>query len=150
MDWDLVRSKGYNDGTTTYLLDNTVAAYSINVTKVVKNGDYIVPSTVSGGVIIANGNVTLDHDFKGMIIASGSINILGNASITTNVEMVEMLIQNEFDFTNNTVNKSTAFKNYLHAFKSSDPTDSNEIKIESLGYDDLVSLDNWRKYDDGN
>ena len=23
-----------------------------------------------------------------------------------------------------------------------------EIKIESLGYDDLVSIDNWRKYDD--
>lgn len=151
VDWSLVSSKGYNDGTDTYLLDSVEVGEAIALTKVVRDGDYTLDDDVYGGVIIANGDVNVTHDFKGLIIASGTINITNNATITTNIELVEKLITFEYSFIGAPDDLTeTAFKNYLYAYKSFGDADGSdeEIKIESLGYDDLVSIDNWRKYDD--
>ena len=62
--------------------------------------------------------------------------------------MIESLMTFEYDFTDGSAKEDIPFKNYFYAYKSSGDEGSEEIKIESLGYDDIVGITNWRKYDD--
>ncbi len=146
VDWDLVQSKGYNDGNPTYTLQGT--SHAIPLTKVAIDGDYTIPDNVLGGIVVASGDVTVTHDFTGLIIAKGNILIKGNATVTTNEDLVEQLLTFEFTFNEAENEEAVPFKNYFYAYKSSGDDGSEDIKIESLGYDDMVSLNNWRKYDD--
>ena len=148
VDWDMVSSQGYNDGTPTYTLEGT--SHAIALTKVAIDGDYTIPDNIQGGIVVATGSVTVTHDFTGLIIAKQSIVIKSNAKITTNEDLIEQLMTFEFKFNEaeDDYEEDVPFKNYFYAYKSSGDDSSEEIKIESLGYDDMVSLNNWRKYDD--
>ena len=90
-------------------------------------------------MIIATGNVRLNHDFHGLIIAGGNIEIVGDAKLTTNTDFVERLITEDPDF-----------RKYFKAYKSvgTDEDSREEIKIENVDYKDLVKFNNWRKYED--
>ncbi len=147
IDWGMLNDDGYNAETPTKILASTT--YGIALTKVAIKGDYVIPDNIFGGIIIADGNVEVNHDFTGLIIATGNINVTASATVTTNDAMVESLITNEYTYTDNTApDSSLPFKNYFYAYKSTGANGSEDVKIESLGYDDMVSLDNWRKYDD--
>lgn len=126
-----------------------------NYTKVAVKGDYTVPdgsggtTKIDGGIIVATGSVTLNHNFDGLIIAGGDIKIVGDAQITTNSNMIEEFILGKEDFKDGTT-EDIAFKAYFLAYKSMavEEDSAEDIKIENLNYKDLVSFDNWRKYED--
>jgi hypothetical protein len=118
-------------------------------------GTYTVPEDVDGGIIICAGNIELDHDFDGLLLAGGDIKITGNARLTTDPVMIEDLILGYEEFVDHGGNRvsyeeSTPFKQYFYAYKlGAIIEDSREsIKIEDLNYKDLVCFNNWRKYED--
>lgn len=145
VDWDMVVSDGYNDDTAIYSLQG--AASALKLTKIAKDGDVVIPTDIKGGIVVATGDVTVQSDFTGLIIAKGNISIKGNATITTDENLVEQLLTFEFQFNEGANEEEVPYRNYFYAYKSTSDG-SEEIKIESLGYDDLVGLNNWRKYDD--
>lgn len=149
VDFTAVESNGYNDGSTTEVLRGT-SWDSYNITKVAINDSYELPSHIKAGIIISTGNVTVDHDFKGLIIAKGDIVVNNDANITTDVDMVESLITYEYEYKDGGDAEDTIFRNYFHAYKNSASSEGSDesIKIESLDADDLISINNWRKYDD--
>lgn len=146
VDWSMVTANSYNADLPTKLLDGT--GYAEALTKVVIDGSYTVPDNITGGIIVATGDVTVNHNFKGLIITQGNIKLAADATITTNDAMIESLMTFEYDFTDGSAKEDIPFKNYFYAYKSSGDDGSEEIKIESLGYDDIVGITNWRKYDD--
>lgn len=150
VDWGMVISNAYNGGTNTYLLN--AMPYAEGTTIVVTDNSYTVPATVGRGIIVATGNVYLDHDFKGLIITKGNIKITDNAKITTDDAMIESLMTNTSitlnDGSENGLKEDVPIKDYFFAYKSSGAEGSEDIKIESLEYDDIVGIHNWRKYDD--
>ncbi len=145
VDWGLVASDGYNDDTAMYSLQGTTSA--LKLTKVAKDGDVVIPTDINGGIVVATGDVTVQADFTGIIIAQGNINIKGDATVTTDELLVEQLLTFEFQFNEGANTEEVPYRNYFYAYKSVGDG-SEEIKIESLGYDDMVGLNNWRKYDD--
>ena len=120
--------------------------------KIAKNGHYTIPARIQGGIVIATGTVTVDHDFNGLIIAGEDIKIVGNATIKTNSNMVEEFIigKEQFRADGDYSPGQYLFKEYFYAYKSSgvDEDSSEEIKIENVDYKDLVNFSNWRKYED--
>lgn len=123
-----------------------------------KEASYEVPNEVKGGIIISSGGVKLDHDFKGLIICKQNLTISNNATVTTDVTMIENLIKNEYLFYDGETDpenkqvEEVPFKNYFYAYKdlAGDDDSSEPVKIENISYKDIVGANNWRKYDDGN
>lgn len=140
----------YND-------EGTLLMYDSGMIKIAIAGDYIVPDEVKGGVIVVNGNVKLNHDFKGLIICTGNLIISNNATVTTDATMVENLIKNEYPFNDGALTEedkqveNLKFRDYFYAYKQigTDEDSGEIIKIESLSYKDIIGCNNWRKYDDG-
>ena len=122
----------------------------MNYIKIAIDGSYIVPSDCNGGIIVATGNVKLDHDFTGLIIAGQDIEVIGNASIKTNAVMVEYLITNEPGFKVDGVSADIPFREYFYAYKRTATEDDSreEVKVETVDYKDIVNFNNWRKYED--
>lgn len=135
---------------------NSTGAYiqygdaGMNYIKIAIDGSYIVPSDCNGGIIVATGNVKLDHDFTGLIIAGQDIEVIGNASIKTNAVMVEYLITNEPGFKVDGVSADIPFREYFYAYKRTATEDDSreEVKVETVDYKDIVNFNNWRKYED--
>lgn len=146
VDWDMVDRNGYNDELPTLLLKNMPYAEGTSI--VVIDGSFSIPAEMGRGIVVATGNVTVDHNFTGLIITKGSIKITDNARITTDDAMIESLMTNTWiTFTDDSM-EDVPIKDYFLAYKSTGSEGSEEIKIESLGYDDIVGINNWRKYDD--
>lgn len=127
-----------------------------NYTKMAIKGNYKVREDIHGGIIIATGDVELDHSFDGLIIAGGSITITGDATITTNSDMIQELILGKEEFIDkygaiiNRDPEKVPFKQYFYAFKvgALNKDSREEIKIENVDYRDLVNFNDWRKYED--
>lgn len=127
-------------------------------TKVAVSGNYTVPDgsvpgvpKIDGGIIVATGSVTLNHDFDGLIIAGGNINLVGNAKLTTNATLIEEFITGKEDFMDERIeHEDLEFKYYFLAYKGGAVEDDNReaVKIENIDYKDLVQFNNWRKYED--
>lgn len=123
----------------------------------VKRENLTVDSDITGGVIICTGNVKLQSDFRGLIIAGGNIYIENNAMYTsvfsTSSNMIEEFILGKEEFRDAVPEDEMpqyAFKEYFHAYKTSsvDEESREGVKIENVNYKDLVKFDNWRKYED--
>jgi len=148
IDWELVKASGYNDEMPTKALESTLP-YALTLTKVAIDDSYTIPSEITGGIIVATGDVIVNHDFTGLIVSKGNIRVTANAAVTTDLNLVEQLLTWEFNYLNETIDEEVAFRDYFWAYKRSAQGDgSEEVKIETLEYDDIVSLNNWRKYDD--
>ena len=126
----------------------------------IKNS-YTVADDIVGGIIVCKGNVTLGHDFTGLIIAGGDIILDNGATITpinlsTNSNMVEEFIIGKEEFRSLTEggeippSEDVPFKEYFNAYKTSGTEEGSkeQLKIENVDYKDLVNFDNWRKYED--
>lgn len=147
VDTTLIRGNEYNPNSNPIVYGPPTENY----TKVAVDGNYVVPDDIDGGVIIATGSVTLNHDFHGLILAGGNINITGDATITTSQNMVEDFILSKEEFKDPDINsEDIPFKQYFYAYKVGALTaDSREnVKIENVDYKDLVNFNNWRKYED--
>ena len=151
IDTGLLEAEGYNTTGQPYTDDADEKKY---VKMAIDNADlsqdlgnpYIVPDGINygnkkidGGIIVATGDVVLNHDFYGLIISGGDIQIVGDAKLTTNPDFVERLITDDPEF-----------RKYFRAYKSAavEEDSREEIKIENVDYKDLVKFNNWRKYED--
>ena len=124
---------------------------SKNYIKIAVNGDYTIPMECDGGIVIATGDVVVQSDFDGMIIAGGSINITSRATISTNAAMIEYLISNETAFVDESEEAETIpFREYFYAYKhaATDDDSREQVKVETVDYKDIVNYNNWRKYED--
>lgn len=151
VDYSSVESHQYNEEQNLVMYDSGIIKVALN------EATYVVPAEVKGGIIINTGVVKLDHDFKGLIISKGNIIITNNATVTTDVAMIENLIKNEYLFYDGATTdeerqkEETPFRNYFYAYKqsASEEDTSEPVKIENISYNDIVGTNNWRKYDDG-
>lgn len=121
--------------------------------KIATNADVSIDDSneIDGGIIITTGNVTVARNFEGLIIAGGDIKFDNDATISTNINMIEEFIIGKEKFRNVSIDEEDCpFKDYFLAYKSSAvDTDSSEaVKIENVDYKDLVYFNNWRKYED--
>lgn len=152
VDYSLIESHQYNTEENLVMYDSGIIKLAID------EATYVVPSEVTGGIIISTGVVKLDHDFRGLIICKENIIITDNATVTTDVTMIENLIRNEYLFDDGETDpenkqvEEEPFKNYFYAYKdlAGDDDSSEPVKIENISYKDIVGANNWRKYDDGN
>lgn len=150
LDRELVETNGYNDGVGTRYVEYGDNKY----TKVIKKGNYTVPTDCVGGIIIATETVTLTNpNFEGLIIAGKNIEVQGGGQVTvhSNSSLVDFLLRNEPPFTEKSDEKEDVpFKDYFYAYKSValDDGSSEQIKVENVDYKELVNFNNWRKYED--
>lgn len=135
VDFDLISSTGgYNDGAVPEkVLYNGEEIYAVAV-----DGSYTVPIGVDKGIILATGNITINHDFTGTIITAGTVIVSGNSTINNQSSYVDALTDKEV---------TEDFYQYFYAFKSSDG-DGESIKVSNLKYSDMLAFLNWRKYDE--
>jgi Tfp pilus assembly protein PilE len=135
VDFSLIEStEGFNDGNNPEkILFGGEEIYAI-----AKDGSYEVPALVNKGIILATGNVTLSHDFTGTIITTGNILIKNNAKIINSTEYTDYLMDKEI---------TENFNQYFYAYKSSGGN-GESIKVSSLKYSDILSFNNWRKYNE--
>ncbi len=102
-------------------------------------GEYVVPSTVTTGIIIIDGNVRLSNsNFYGLIICSGSITVngtggnLGQAAGGANVQSMISAAPKDF-------------KDFLRMYAPSSGTTGK--KITDIDITDLVDFSDWTKSD---
>ncbi len=119
VDFNAVKANPYNESL------NVVGGHLVAAI----DGPVTVSNTVTGGIILATGDVSVSANFSGIIITQGSINVTGSPVIT-----------------NKALNQVTGYENilpYLYAYRNTLDNDSDSI--EEVRYQDIVKLSNWRK-----
>ena len=97
--------------------------------------DYTIPDEYTEGIIVAKGNVQVNKEFEGMIIADGTISFSVNATVTSNRLMVAGMLEAEKN-SGREANISILFNDY------------NQLKDDVIGtvaLDHYVTYDNWVK-----
>lgn len=59
----------------------------------IKSGDYTVDSSTKYGIVVVDGNVTVTSDFKGLILASGTVTATGTTVLVSDMVTVDKLLQ---------------------------------------------------------
>ncbi len=105
---------------------NTVAV-------VAAGGTYEIPDDAFYGVILGYGcDITVDHDFEGLIITNGKINITNNAKIRANHDLSDDVIEN-----------NPVLAQYFKAYQNS--ANTNQVDPGDITKSDLLAVNNWRK-----
>lgn len=157
VDESLINIATYNEEGITFDKDGKTYV------KMITKADVHIPSYVQGGIIVSTGDVYVNNNFSGMIIAGGNI-IMNNAGNTNTVEGIRLtndvaevhdLIKSDDRDSEQYIAEGKAkptlpFKEYFYAFKSSALTDDStaQVVVEKVNYKDIVKLNNWRKYED--
>lgn len=124
--------------------DERINKYNFNSKAAViltKSADYEVPSNISGGVVIALGNVTVRNDFTGLILCKGDIQIdsvIADVELNAHDKLVRWLADSDPAFTK-------CLKGYLALSESGEGDASGHVTINNIEYQDLVSFKNWNK-----
>lgn len=124
--------------------DERINKYNFNKKAAViltKSDNYEVPSNISGGVVIALGNVTLRDDFTGLILCKGDIKIdsvIAEVKLNAHDKLVRWLADSDEAF-------AQCLKGYLAISDSGDGDASGHVTINNISYQDLVSFKNWSK-----
>lgn len=87
-------------------------------------------------IAVVDGNVTISHSFKGLVIASGTITVTGNVTIDTDGEAIDKLLS-EAKIDGHKIGE--IFYYYM-------TTDAPNDDINGLSYSDVLTYSNWRKY----
>lgn len=107
-------------------------AYS-TVAVVAAGGAYEIPDDAFYGVILGyDCDITVDHDFEGLIITNGKINITNGAEIRANHDLSDNVIEN-----------NPVLAQYFKAYQNS--ANSNQVDPSDITKDDLLGINNWRK-----
>lgn len=59
----------------------------------IKSGNYTVDSSTKSGIVVVDGNVTVTSDFKGLILASGTVTVTGTTVLVSDMVTVDKLLQ---------------------------------------------------------
>lgn len=107
-------------------------AYS-TVAVVAAGGAYEIPDDAFYGVILGyDCDITVDHDFEGLIITNGKINITNGAKIRANHDLSDNVIEN-----------NPVLAQYFKAYQNS--ANSNQVDPSDITKEDLLGINNWRK-----
>ena len=102
---------------------------------VLKDGDLnLDTSVVKGGIVICKGNVTVNGNFSGMIMATGKITLLSNSSITSNETLVSQM------FSEDMLSTDPKFSDCFYDVNEFTESVIGQVKIE-----DFLTYDNWTK-----
>lgn len=102
---------------------------------VLKDGDLnLDTSVVKGGIVICKGNVTVNGNFSGMIMATGKITLLTNSSITSNETLVSQM------FSEDMLSADPKFSDCFYDVNEFTESVIGQVKIE-----DFLTYDNWTK-----
>lgn len=114
--------------------------------------DFYGNKGMKDGIIISTGNVTVDCDYNGVIIAAGVVTTTGNVTVTNTYavkaqssdsaieQMLSLLTSDDKD----------AVRKFFKAFNDKDEYNEAEanpldMSIEGVTYKELVGFDNWSK-----
>lgn len=97
-------------------------------------GQYTVPEEFREGIIIATGDVYLQKNFKGMIIAGGKISFATGVNVSADELMVSQLFKEDM---------ALAAPVFSHYFK--DYGTLSESVIGEVQIDEYLTYDNWTK-----
>lgn len=116
-----------------YLKENydDYAPYSA-VAVVATGGTYEIPDDKFSGVILGyDCDITVDHDFEGLILTNGRINITNSSKVNANHDLADKVIEN------------TMLAQYFKAYQNS--ANSNQVDPSDITKGDLLGFNNWRK-----
>jgi len=128
---------------------STTALNDPNFYLIGTTGDYTVPSTITDGVIVCDGNVTLNHSFNGVIIANKVITVGGSGVTVQNTYTMDQIVEY---IQSASVLKNGTFYYYKKIFKYWNSKEKNSsvgaMTLAEMTYKDMVSFSEWRKYED--
>ena len=133
----------YGDGIGANGLDGTVTA----IAKIVV-GDYIYPSADVDEekvcLILSTGNVTVNGDYSGIIIAKGDIILSDGVTISNNRDALKRILQVQIE--NAAGKKTTIAKEYFNVDLYGEGSGAT-VKSETgyAKYADCISYENWQK-----
>lgn len=119
----VVRGDGKND-----------SSYSTSTFKTASGG-----GTTAYGILITTGNVKIDCDFEGMIIAGGNITVDGDHTFTANPDLIQ-LIRRKSDFMHTLLSGSSTPK-----LISKDGDLLSGLDANGFTFDTFLTMENWRK-----
>lgn len=118
---------------TDYESDSTSnAKLPADTVVVVKSGDYTWKGSQTGGIIVCTGNVTLQRNFSGLIIAGGDIIFNGATQIKADSDRVEKVFDAE----------PTVYNMFSKYFRK---TISSTIAKDDSSSDQGVCYEHWKK-----
>lgn len=98
------------------------------------NTSYVIPQDYTEGIVIATGDVMVQGNFCGMIIAGGNISFAANASVTADELMVSQL------FKEDKASGTPIFSKYFTDYNAYAESVIGIVKI-----DEYLTYDNWTK-----
>lgn len=108
--------------------DNTDTA--VGGTLFITPGDYTVDGSISKGLIISGGTVTVTHNFEGLILAKGGVVVKGsNVNLVSNASVVGSLMD--------MVEQDPDLAKYFHKLKKEEKDDTSVA--------DCISYENWKR-----
>lgn len=98
----------------------------------------------SDGVYVVDGNVQVTGNVKGLIIASGNIDVTSGGTFTSNAGPIQTALKNAQK--NETAAGGVAYSNVFKAFPIDNALSATPVELQNLIYADVLSFDNWKKY----
>lgn len=140
MDIDALKSDYPTVGGTIGIKEEIIKEYpdtSKRVVVIVNNEgetSYDIPLAYTEGIVIATGDVKVQGNFCGMIIAGGNVSFAANASVTADELMVSQL------FKDDKASGTPIFSKYFRDYNSYADSVIGLVKI-----DEYLTYDNWTK-----
>lgn len=99
------------------------------------DGDTSVSATTKKGIIVAKGNVEVNENFTGLILAKGKVTVSGKCDAENDIVMIKSILKN--------VQKDEDIKDIFYEIDKIDSIDTEKVSMS-----DYVSYKNWSKNDD--
>lgn len=130
-----------NESNMASYCNGSVSRETINGTVLIyvstdSNATYTIPKTVSSGIVLTTGNVVVEGNFSGLIMAKGKVTVDGTASLD-NLATTVILDGNK--------ELRDCFKAYTPGIADGSGSSSEEGTMFNLKYEDLITFENWRK-----
>ena len=106
----------------------------LNADIFITNGSTSVSSSTKRGIIVAGGDVTVNEDFEGLIIAKGKVTVEGKVTAKNNIVLVREILKK--------VVVDDDIKDIFIQYKT---FDSN--KLDKVTVSDYITYKNWSKND---
>lgn len=123
----------YCNGSTSREINDGTKLIYVNMDV---DDNYEIPSTVTSGIVLTTGNVTVKGNFSGLIMAKGKVTVDGTASLD-NVATTVILDGNK--------ELRDCFKAYTPGKIDDSGSSSEAGTMLNLKYEDLITFENWRK-----
>lgn len=97
------------------------------------------------GIIVATGDVNIDTNFTGLIIARGKISIQNSAQVNANNDMIKEILQYGIEHYS-TSTPTTNFIHYFDAYKAG--TSGRAGSVGTANLSSSIKFNNWKKNED--